>query len=92
MGARRKKNRTHLKGADRGEDDDNAPKSFVIKVGKHCGLSSLDTMLMSQSGSVTKSVSQLVRDVRQVMEPNTATRLRVCQLALAIRQSGRKFS
>ncbi|KAI9632564.1 Brix domain-containing protein, partial [Dioszegia hungarica] len=59
MGARRKKNRTHLKGGDRGEDDDSAPKSFVIK-----------------SGSVTKSVSQLVRDVRQVMEPNTATRLR----------------
>ncbi|BEI82086.1 hypothetical protein CcaverHIS002_0212460 [Cutaneotrichosporon cavernicola] len=59
MGKRRRKNRTHLKGAQASEAEVSAPKSFVIK-----------------SGHVTKSVEALVRDVRQVMEPNTATRLR----------------
>ncbi|EIW66588.1 hypothetical protein TREMEDRAFT_74754 [Tremella mesenterica DSM 1558] len=29
-----------------------------------------------KSGKVTRSISQLVRDVRKIMEPNTATRLR----------------
>ncbi|WVR03835.1 hypothetical protein IAU60_000832 [Kwoniella sp. DSM 27419] len=29
-----------------------------------------------KSGAVTKSISQLVRDTRKIMEPNTATRLR----------------
>lgn len=32
MGKRRRKNRTHLKGGEAGEDATNAPKSFVIKV------------------------------------------------------------
>lgn len=31
----------------------------------------------TQSGDVTKSIAYLVRDVRNLMEPNTATRLRV---------------
>lgn len=30
-----------------------------------------------KSGNVTKSISQLVKDMRELMEPNTATRLRV---------------
>jgi hypothetical protein len=32
MGARRRKNRTHLKGPQKGEAEENVPKSFVIKV------------------------------------------------------------
>ncbi|WVN85761.1 uncharacterized protein L203_100912 [Cryptococcus depauperatus CBS 7841] len=59
MGRLRKKNRTHLKGPQKGETEENVPKSFVIK-----------------SGQVTKSISQLVRDTRNTMEPNTASRLR----------------
>ncbi|KAJ3336739.1 hypothetical protein HDU93_002284 [Gonapodya sp. JEL0774] len=42
------------------EIDSGIPKSFVIKMGKDAG----------------PSVSQLVRDVRKVMEPNTASKLR----------------
>ena len=33
--------------------------------------------LMYQSGDVTTSITQLVKDIRQIMEPHTATRLRV---------------
>jgi hypothetical protein len=59
--ARRRKNRTHLKG-DVAKDVNVAsgPKSFIIK-----------------HGPVGSSVSQLVRDMRKVMEPNTASRLKV---------------
>ncbi|KAK1927478.1 Brix domain-containing protein [Papiliotrema laurentii] len=57
--ARRRKNRTHLKGPAKGETEESVPKSFVVK-----------------SGDVTKSIAYLVRDVRNLMEPNTATRLR----------------
>ena len=31
-------------------------------------------------GQVGSSLTQLTRDVRKVMEPNTATRLKVCHL------------
>ncbi|KAK1217496.1 rRNA-binding ribosome biosynthesis protein [Marasmius sp. AFHP31] len=59
--ARRRKNRTHLKGA--GAENETAkssdPKSFIIK-----------------HGQVGSSLTQLVRDFRKVMEPNTASRLR----------------
>jgi ribosome biogenesis protein SSF1/2 len=58
---RRRKNRTHLKGAgahDTGPDG--VPKSFIIK-----------------HGQVGSSLAQLVRDMRKVMEPNTASRLKV---------------
>ncbi|OCH87416.1 Brix-domain-containing protein [Obba rivulosa] len=58
--ARKRKNRTHLKGgvaSNPGKSE--GPKSFVIK-----------------HGQVGSSLSQLVRDVRKVMEPNTASRLR----------------
>ncbi|KAG9318246.1 Brix-domain-containing protein [Chiua virens] len=58
--ARRRKNRTHLKGAAaNSETQENVPRSFIIK-----------------HGQVGSSLSQLVRDLRKVMEPNTATRLR----------------
>ncbi|KAI0273813.1 Brix domain-containing protein [Gloeopeniophorella convolvens] len=58
--ARRRKNRTHLKGSQPSAPaSDNVPKSFVIK-----------------HGQVGPSLTQLTRDVRKVMEPNTASRLR----------------
>jgi hypothetical protein len=59
--ARRRKNRTHLKGVQSSvPSSDDSPKSFVIK-----------------HGHVGPSLTQLTRDVRKVMEPNTATRLKV---------------
>lgn len=63
--ARKRKNRTHLKGgvASAPGTAEGVPKSFVIKHGK-----------------VGTSLTQLVRDVRKVMEPNTASRLRVSTL------------
>ncbi|KAI0282187.1 Brix domain-containing protein [Russula aff. rugulosa BPL654] len=58
--ARRRKNRTHLKGVQSSaSSSDDLPKSFVIK-----------------HGHVGPSLTQLTRDVRKVMEPNTATRLK----------------
>ncbi|KAF8636670.1 hypothetical protein AX17_003476 [Amanita inopinata Kibby_2008] len=58
--ARRRKNRTHLKGEAEGKNTNDAvPKSFIIK-----------------HGQVGSSITQLVRDLRKVMEPNTASRLR----------------
>ncbi|TFK42753.1 Brix domain-containing protein [Crucibulum laeve] len=58
--ARKRKNRTHLKGgAAPVTTSDGAPKSFIIK-----------------HGQVGSSVTQLVRDMRKVMEPNTASRLK----------------
>ena len=59
--ARRRKTRTHLKGANAREArSDGTPKSFIIK-----------------HGQVGSSLTQLVRDMRKVMEPNTASRLKV---------------
>lgn len=58
--AKRRKNRTHLKGAQLTVGSDDAPKSFIIK-----------------HGQVGASLGQLVRDMRKVMEPNTAARLKV---------------
>lgn len=59
--AKRKKNKTHLKGAKAREThSDGLPKSFIIK-----------------HGQVGSSITQLVRDMRKVMEPNTASRLKV---------------
>ncbi|KAF5358041.1 hypothetical protein D9756_001721 [Leucocoprinus leucothites] len=58
--AKRRKNRTHLKGANAREaHSDGVPKSFIIK-----------------HGQVGSSLTQLVRDIRKVMEPNTASRLK----------------
>ncbi|CCM02921.1 uncharacterized protein FIBRA_05035 [Fibroporia radiculosa] len=59
--ARKRKNRTHLKGgaASNPGTEEGIPKTFVVK-----------------HGQVGSSLTQLVRDVRKVMEPNTASRLR----------------
>ncbi|KAJ6618331.1 Brix domain-containing protein, partial [Mycena sp. CBHHK59/15] len=60
--ARKRKNRTHLKGAAAPAAAgavDGVPKSFIIK-----------------HGQVGHSIAQLVRDLRKVMEPNTASRLK----------------
>jgi ribosome biogenesis protein SSF1/2 len=60
--ARRRKNRTHLKGTlSSATSSVDVPKSFVIK-----------------HGHVGTSLTQLTRDIRKVMEPNTASRLKVC--------------
>jgi ribosome biogenesis protein SSF1/2 len=68
MARRRVKKRTHV-GANNGANVpqngkaiDKAPKSMVIRIG---------------AGEVGPSVSQLVKDVRSVMEPGTAARLKV---------------
>lgn len=63
--AKRKKNRTHLKGgvASAGASataHSGVPTSFVIR-----------------HGPVGRSLAQLVRDVRRMMEPHTASRLKV---------------
>ncbi|PPQ78536.1 hypothetical protein CVT25_011808 [Psilocybe cyanescens] len=58
--ARKRKNRTHLKGGDAKEAAvSSVPKSIIIK-----------------HGQVGHSLAQLVRDLRKVMEPNTASRLK----------------
>jgi ribosome biogenesis protein SSF1/2 len=67
MARRRVKKRTHV-GANNGanvpnaKSIDRAPKSMVIRIG---------------AGEVGPSISQLVKDVRSVMEPGTAARLKV---------------
>lgn len=75
--AKRRKNRTHLKGAgasaaaaaEASAGSDGTPKTFIVK-----------------HGVVGSSVSQLVRDTRKLMEPNTASRLRVSsELSILIR-------
>ena len=74
MARRRTKKRTHV-GARKGPSDivsqqhsgSTAPKSMVIRIG---------------AGEVGPSVSQLVKDVRALMEPGTASRLKVNGLFL----------
>ncbi|KAI6246104.1 hypothetical protein HI914_05643 [Erysiphe necator] len=67
MARRRIKKRTHI-GANNGNNSKhtsgnttNNPKSMVIRIG---------------AGEIGPSVSQLVKDVRQMMEPDTAARLK----------------
>lgn len=67
---RRSKKRTHFQPASAGNTNvkpgsasmTRSPKSMVIRVG---------------AGEVGSSVSQLVKDVRSMMEPDTASRLKV---------------
>ena len=49
---------------------DRSPKSMVIRIG---------------AGEIGPSVSQLVKDVRMAMEPDTAIRLKVCHPAVDLR-------
>ncbi|KAK4048956.1 rRNA-binding ribosome biosynthesis protein [Microbotryomycetes sp. JL201] len=60
-GAKRKKTRTHVKAADAAKDP-NAPK--------------VPKSFVVKSGVVGHTVSALTRDLRKVLEPNTASRLR----------------
>ena len=65
--ARKRKNRTHLKGGEKkGATSAGVPKSIIIK-----------------HGQVGSSLAQLVRDMRKVMEPNTASRLKVSKIYLS---------
>lgn len=61
--ARRRKNRTHNKG------------NATAKTSN--GIAGDPKSFVIKHGSVGHSIAQLVRDMRKVMEPNTATRLRV---------------
>ena len=69
MARRRSKKRTHI-GANNGPSNSaaasssasRAPKSMVIRIG---------------AGEVGPSVSQLVKDVRSMLEPGTASKLKV---------------
>ena len=65
MAKRRHKKRTHVHVEDKNARPGvygKAPKSMVIRMG---------------AGEVGSSVSQLVKDVRTMMQPDTASRLRV---------------
>lgn len=66
MPKKRVKKRTHVKRVDNLEDP-KVPKSFVIRTGK------------TTADPASSVLAQLVLDVRRIMEPNTATRLRVCR-------------
>ena len=71
MAKRRVKKRTHVppgkagaQGTKNGAASMNrSPKSMVIRIG---------------AGQVGSSMSQLAKDVRSMMEPDTASRLKVC--------------
>lgn len=65
MAKKRVKKRTHVKKVDNPADA-KIPKSFVIRTGK------------TTADPASSVLAQLVLDVRKIMEPNTATRLRVC--------------
>jgi len=73
MAKRRTKKRTHPKinaaanGPGRSGRTNTSPKSMVIRMG---------------AGEVGPSISQLAKDVRAMMEPDTASRLKVCSFIL----------
>lgn len=68
MAKRRTKKRTHVKangasnGLGRSGGINRSPKSMVIRMG---------------AGEVGPSITQLAKDVRAMMEPDTASRLKV---------------
>jgi hypothetical protein len=70
MAKRRTKKRTHVKpngasnGPGRPGGTNRSPKSMVIRMG---------------AGEVGPSITQLTKDVRAMMEPDTASRLKVCR-------------
>jgi len=68
--ARRRKNRTHNKG------------NAAAKTSN--GIAGDPKSFVIKHGAVGYSIAQLVRDVRKVMEPNTATRLRVGKFSFTI--------
>jgi len=71
MARRRVKKRTHIGSRNgtqpnTGKAIEREPKSMVIRIG---------------AGEVGPSITQLTKDMRQVMEPGTATKLKVCIFA-----------
>jgi ribosome biogenesis protein SSF1/2 len=79
MTKRRTKNRTHIKaarasnGPGKSAGANKTPKSMVIRMG---------------AGEVGPSVSQLAKDLRAMMEPDTASRLKVWHLDISARMFG----
>jgi ribosome biogenesis protein SSF1/2 len=63
---RRRKNRTHLK-----------DPNIAAAANPTPGGTTMPKSFVVKHGQVGSSIAQLVRDMRKVMEPNTATRLRV---------------
>ena len=69
MARRRVKKRTHV-GANNGPTNGVKPNSFANREPK-------SMVIRIGAGEVGPSVSQLVKDVRGIMEPGTASRLKV---------------
>ena len=67
MAKKRVKKRTHVRKTE-DQADRKTPKSFVIRTGK------------TTADPASSVLSQLVSDVRRIMEPNTATRLKVMMI------------
>ena len=68
MARRRRKQRTHIRQNAPGGDSQSGAKSDVPR------------SFIIKHGQVGAPLTQLVRDMRRVMEPNTASRLKVCIL------------
>lgn len=66
--AKRRKNRTHLKSGQAPVGSADVPSASTPGAPKS---------FIIKHGQVGSSLTQLVRDMRKVMEPNTASRLRV---------------
>jgi hypothetical protein len=64
VGKKRVKKRTHVRKVEN-PGDPKVPKSFVIRTGR------------TTADPISSVLAQLVLDFRKIMEPNTASRLRV---------------
>jgi ribosome biogenesis protein SSF1/2 len=64
VGKKRVKKRTHVRKVE-DPTDPKVPKSFVIRTGR------------TTADPLSSVLAQLVLDFRKIMEPNTASRLRV---------------
>jgi ribosome biogenesis protein SSF1/2 len=66
----KRKNRTHLKGST-------SAVATASSATTTTGENGVPKSFVIKHGQVGSSLTQLVRDVRKVMEPNTASRLKV---------------
>jgi hypothetical protein len=70
VGKKRVKKRTHVRKVEN-PGDPKIPKSFVIRTGR------------TTADPISSVLAQLVLDFRKIMEPNTASRLRVPSSSLS---------